>query len=116
MATSARASTTLALDYGLLWWRLVDYTAFGVTSDARRIFCVYELARLRRPHSILSRLGNESIGWLAALGWLGQNLTIFPDKQLVAVRMRRALAEDYTSPTELNGYPAFAANVFRLVP
>jgi hypothetical protein len=61
-------------------------------------------------------LGTSPSLGISAQGWLGQYLTIFPEKRLVAVRMRRAVAEDYTSPTERFGYRAFSSNVFRLVP
>ncbi|MBL0937636.1 MAG: serine hydrolase [Gemmatimonadaceae bacterium] len=157
MATSTAASTTFAPDHGFLWWRLVDYTAFGVTSDlltqwrsmgapdstmaklqplvaesytapnaiyaamAARLTAAEYAAHMNWlavgdhiPYYRVLRTG-RSVGF-AALGWLGQNLTIIPEKQLVAVRMRRAIAADYTSPTELNGYPAFSVDVFRLVP
>lgn len=157
MAASAAASTTFAPEYGLLWWRLVNYTAIGITSDlltqwrsmgapdstmaklqplvsesytAPSAYYAAMAARLTPAEytAFMKWLGatnhmpyfrvlgtTPSLG-ISAQGWLGQYLTIFPEKQLVAVRMRRALAEDYTSPTEQFGYRAFSSNVFRLVP
>jgi CubicO group peptidase (beta-lactamase class C family) len=157
MATSVAPSTPFAPDYGLLWWRLVHYTAFGVTSDL-----LTQWRSMGAPDSTMAKLqplvtetytapngvfaamaarltpaeytalmswfaagnhipyyrvrGTSPLLGVAALGWLGQYLTIFPDKQLVAVRMRTAGEADYTSPTELYGYPAFSVDVFRLVP
>lgn len=157
MTTSVAPSTPFAPDYGLLWWRLVNYTAFGVTSDL-----LTQWRSMGAPDSTMAKLqplvtetytapngvfaamaarltpaeytalmnwigagdhipyyrvrGTSPLLGVAASGWLGQYLTIFPDKQLVAVRMRRAIAADYTSPTEQNSYPAFLAHVFRLVP
>ncbi len=55
------------------------------------------------------------MAYYAALGWLGQQLIIVPDKKLVAVRMRRARTLDYTSPTEMDGYPGFPSDVLALV-
>jgi CubicO group peptidase (beta-lactamase class C family) len=52
----------------------------------------------------------------AAEGWLGQYLAIFPDKHLVAVRMRRALADDYTRTTEINAFSSFPAEAYHLIP
>jgi hypothetical protein len=53
----------------------------------------------------------------AAKGWLGQYLVVCPDKKIVAVRMRRAVAADYAPrATEVNAYRAFASDVYRLVP
>ncbi len=157
MATSAAASTTFAPDHGLLWWRLVNYTAIGITSDL-----LTQWRSMGAPDSTMAKLQplvaesytapsayyaamaarltpaeyTAFMNWLAASnhmpyyrvlgttpslgfsaqGWLGQYLTIFPEKRLVAVRMRRALPEDYKSPTEQFGYRAFSSNVFRLVP
>lgn len=157
MAASATASTMFAPDYGLLWWRLVNYTAFGITSDLLTQWSSMgapdsTMAKLQplvaesynAPNAIFAAMAARLtaaeyaalMNWLAAgnhipyyrvlqtsrsngvaaRGWLGQYLTIFPEKQLVAVRMRRAIAADYASPTELNGYREFEANVFRLVP
>ena len=50
-----------------------------------------------------------------AAGWLGQFLVVVPDKQLVAVRMRRARASDYDGP-EVDGFGSFPTDVPKLVP
>lgn len=55
------------------------------------------------------------MGYYVAAGWLGQFLVIVPDKGLVGVRMRRNRTSDYSSPTEVDGYPGFAADVVALV-
>ena len=50
-------------------------------------------------------------------GWLGQFMYVIPSKNIVAVRMRRATPGDYaTTTTEVDGFPAFPADVYRLVP
>jgi len=50
-------------------------------------------------------------------GWLGQYLDIVPNRALVAVRMRRALASDYADQSvELNAFGTFLPAALRLVP
>ena len=50
-------------------------------------------------------------------GSLGQFLYVDPAKRLVAVRMRRPTEADYANPAvEVDGFPAFPADVYRLVP
>jgi len=49
-----------------------------------------------------------------AEGWLGQFLAIDPEKQLVAVRMRRPTREDYQSSQYKNTYPTFTRDVHGL--
>jgi CubicO group peptidase (beta-lactamase class C family) len=157
MTTSATASSTFAPEHGFLWWRLVNYTAIGITSDLLTQWrsmgaADSTMAKLQplvaesytTPNALFAAMAARLaaaeyaafMNWIAvgnhipyyrvlgtspslgisAQGWLGQYLTIFPEKRLVAVRMRRAVAEDYTSPTERFGYRAFSSNVFRLVP
>ncbi|HEY4303084.1 MAG TPA: serine hydrolase domain-containing protein [Gemmatimonadaceae bacterium] len=49
-------------------------------------------------------------------GYLGQYMFVVPSKQLVAVRMRAATPSDYASTTEVNSYPTFLSDAYRLVP
>ena len=52
----------------------------------------------------------------AAEGWLGQFLFVVPDKKLVAVRMRRSSAWDYSADRERQGFWSFRSEVGKLVP
>jgi CubicO group peptidase (beta-lactamase class C family) len=50
-----------------------------------------------------------------AHGWLGQIMVVYPDKHVVAVRMRRSAATDYEDrDTETFAYPSFASDVRKL--
>jgi CubicO group peptidase (beta-lactamase class C family) len=46
-----------------------------------------------------------------AAGWLGQFLVVAPEKNLVAVRMRRARDSDYGSGPEVDGFSTFPSEV-----
>jgi hypothetical protein len=51
-----------------------------------------------------------------ASGWLGQYLVIVPDKNLVAVRMRRAREADYDmTKKEVDGFRSFPVDVATIV-
>lgn len=50
-----------------------------------------------------------------AAGWLGQFLVVAPEKNLVAVRMRRARDRDYGGGQEVDGFPTFPADVPAIV-
>jgi CubicO group peptidase (beta-lactamase class C family) len=52
----------------------------------------------------------------SARGWLGQYLVVFPEKKLVAVRMRAPTKADYGGGITRDAYPQFPLDVRRLVP
>jgi hypothetical protein len=57
---------------------------------------------------------NPAIGYYFS-GWLGQYLYVVPSKNLVAVRMRRSTAADYTSTAETNAFSTFFYDVYHLL-
>ncbi len=49
----------------------------------------------------------------AAEGWLGQHLVVIPGMRLVAVRMRKPRAADYSDQSESDAYRSFAADAMK---
>ncbi len=115
------ADETIAKVEPLVGKKYADHKAFVAALQSRltttELYALQDIL-VKGDHVPLYR--NLEVGDLRsayAAGWLGQFLVVAPEKNLVAVRMRRSRPADYEQgKKEVDGFQSFPMDVVKIVP